>query len=56
VKTAEQFVDILTKGVSSSTFHAILSKLGMLDIFAQLERECRCVYFMLFHYYNIEEI
>jgi hypothetical protein len=34
VMTGKQFADILTKGVSSSVFHAILNKLDMQDIFA----------------------
>lgn len=33
VKAGEQLADILTKAVSSSTFHAILSKLGLQDMF-----------------------
>jgi len=34
VKTREQLADMLTKGVSSSTLHSALSKLGMRDIYA----------------------
>jgi len=34
VKTGEQLVDILTKGVSSSVLHSALSKPGMQDIYA----------------------
>ena len=34
VKSGEQLADILTKGLASRSFHFILSKLGMRDIFA----------------------
>jgi len=34
VKTGEQLADMLTKGVSGSTLHSALSKLGMRDIYA----------------------
>ena len=34
VKFGEQLLDVLTKGLASRSFHFILSKLGMRDIFA----------------------
>ena len=34
VKSGELLADILTKGLTSRWFHFILSKLGMIDIFA----------------------
>ena len=32
--TGEQVADVLTKGLASRSFHFVLSKLGMRDIFA----------------------
>ena len=34
VKTGDQLVDILTKGIASRPFYHILNKLGKRDIFA----------------------
>lgn len=41
VPSACQLADVLTKGLNSSTFHDLVSKLG--DIYPQLERECQDV-------------
>lgn len=39
IKSVHQLADIVTHAIVSGPFHASLSKLGMSDIYAQLERE-----------------